>query len=733
MKKLVKEILENRIIDNSKINKYVKDSKKVKTNSDKIFFLKEYAKKASYPGLYIHDEFLTCSSTTKEYSQFIIWLIKKDPYMLDASSLTGIYEKNSKLGEFLFVELSKSKEIDVAYALGTMLGGLGIKKPEKLYELVLKKTFPNNPEIILINSIWQTSYYHKIPKKIILKILEYTKSKNETIKFYAISILMDRFNRNSLVKKKILQFAKSDNKTKRFISQRTTFMHRTNKVLAIKLLKECIKTKDEQLKKEIISSLGFISKEYPIDCLIMMKDSIKKSNSAVLGQMTSYAMEQIGKSKNTEKIEKFLFNWIKTEKSGTILQFTLPSILLEIYNNRSEGLLKLLKKLNYKEKNKSRLIAKTFETFLSQAGSQAKTPSFLSGSKKILLKIAKRQNIDTGIDDRLNDPHMKVLAIVENINLHKKKKNLSTAKRNLKDFPDIVSFFGKSKILALIEKNPNHPLVNLLHRADVSETTIKKYDKAIGKQSDPMSKNMIFHSFLNQFHPQSILKDLDIALGMIGNVKSKEIRSMLLNVHQFNSAIIQAIMFSRLKTKYPVELDPQVGNNKLDLLTNMDNQDYYFEIYTPEENKKLRYLNTVQSIDTEHTKTKISQKLKGQIKAADSLNQPLIVVIDNQNIAIDEYDIINAMFGTYQWTMLWDKKTGKEVKSYATRKDDSFGRKLEYGKAISAILIVRREVDHRDMKVKLVGKTIPNPYAKIPLDRKTIKKIENVLLGTSIN
>ena len=602
-----------------------------------------------------------------------------------------------------------------------------------MYDLLSKNSFPNHPEIILMNSILQTSYYHKIPKKNILEILDYTKSKDDEIKNHAISILMDRFNKNSLIQKKILQFAKSNDKMKQFISQRTTFMHRDNKKLSIKILQECIKTKDEKIKKDIISNLSLISEEYPIECLKMMKESIKKSNSPILGQMTGHAMEQIGKSEETRKIAKFLIDWIKVEKSRTILQHTLPTILLEIYNDKSEGLLKILKKLNYKEKNESHLIAKTFETFLSQAGPQSKIPSFLSESKKILLKIAKHQNIDTSIDDRLNDPHMKVLALVENINRNKKKKDLSIVKQNLEEFPGIISFFGKPKILSLIEKYPNHSLVNLLYRSKVSEKTIKKWNKAIDRQTDPMSKNMVFDSFLAQFRPQVILKDLDMALGTIGNIKSKEVRNMLLNVHQFDSAIIQVIMFSRLKLKYSVELDPQVGNNKLDLLTNIDNQDYYFEIYTPEENKKLRYMNTAQSIDTEHTKTKISQKLQNQIKAADSLNQPVIVVIDNQNMAVDEYDITNALFGTYQWTMLMDKKTGKEVKSYATRKDDSFGKKLEYGNVISAILMVRRDVDHRDMKVKLTGKLIPNPYAKIKLDKKSIKKVEKALLGISLN
>ena len=76
VKKLVKDILEKRIIDNDKINEYIKDSSLIKTKSDKILFLKEYVRKFPYPGLYVANEFLKCASLTKEYSKFIIWLIK---------------------------------------------------------------------------------------------------------------------------------------------------------------------------------------------------------------------------------------------------------------------------------------------------------------------------------------------------------------------------------------------------------------------------------------------------------------------------------------------------------------------------------------------------------------------------------------------------------------------------------------------------------------------------------
>ena len=732
IKKLVKDILEKRIRGNDKINEYVKDSNLIKTKSDKIVFLKECVKQLPYPRLYVANEFLKCASLTKEYSQFIIWLIRENSHILNVSSFTEIYDKNSKLFEFLCVKLSKNKDVLVACALGTMLGGLGRKEPGKLQDLVLSNTYPNHPEIVLINSIWQTSYYHKISQKIISKILEYTESNDETIKFHAISILMDRFTEHFPVQKKLLRFARSDDKTRRVILNRSLGIQIENKPFCLKLLQQCIKTKDERLKTDIVSNLGFISDEYPTECLIMMKDSIKKSNSLELEEVASWSFEQIGKSKDVKKIEKTLLDWVNAEKSRTLLQFTLPEIFTEIYKNNNSAMMDLFKKLNYKQKNKSILITKTLEEFLSNAGNPVRNSAFLDDSKKILLKIAEHQKIDTGIDDQLNDPYMQVLALIENINLRKKKINPSVAKRNLKNYPNIIAFFGEAKLHSLIDNHPNHPLVIYLNKAKVSKTTFNRYTRTVDKFTDTLTKYSIIDALMVQYHPGSLLTDLDVSLKMIGNVKSKEIRKMLLDTHQFNSALIQANMFSRLKQKYTVELEPAAGDNKLDLLLTMDKRNYYFEIYTPEENKKSRYIRNVQRMDTKYTKLKISRKLEGQIRAADALNEPLIVVVDNQNMTVGEHDIVNALFGTFQITVQIEKKTGKEVKSYPTRADDSFGRKLEHGKAISAIMIVRREVNDQDLKVKLFVRTIPNPYAKIPLDKKTIQKLESALFATAI-
>lgn len=735
IKNLVKKIEEKRIIDNNEINNYVEKSNLIKTKSDQIIFLKEYTKIFPYPGLYVGKEFLKCATLTKKYADFLVWLVKNDFYILDRSELVEAYKNNPELVEYLYNELSKNTDESVAYVLGSLLGGMGIKEPQKLFDLLLKNNDLVKPEPVIISAIQETSYFHKIPKKFIDILLRYSNSEDRSIKNNAIRVLLNRFNKNKKVCRKLTSLAKTDDDTKSMIAQLTGGISKENPALCLQLLQQCAKTNEQQIVLGIAMYVGYISRNYPIECLAILKNWLKKFDLVMPSQHMMWSAEEIGNSNSFEKLEEFLLMWIKTERDYRVLRSSLPNLIHEIYKGNGSNLLLLLKKIDFKQNRKAMLITKILEVFLSEGerDNQIRESSFLKACTKILLKIADRQNIDTIVDERIYDPYQQVLALIENINIHKKKINPLIAKRNLKQYPNIIAFFGEDKLHKLIDDYPNHSLVIFLQRAKVTKNVIEKYEKTIQKQTDQLRQAQIFDFFKSRFHPESLLLDLDHSLKMIGNERSKKIREMLLQPYQFDSAWIQVNMYARFKKKdHFVELDTKVENTDLDILLIMNKKKYFFELYTPEENRELRYIRTARSIDTAHSKEKILRKLKKQIIAADSLNEPVILVMDNHNMSVGEYDITNALFGTEQWTILFDKKTGKEVKSYTTRADDSIGRRLEYGKVISAIMIVRRYVDQQDLRVKLYGKTILNPYAKIQLDEKSIKEIEMMLFGTTI-
>lgn len=75
-----------------------------------------------------------------------------------------------------------------------------------------------------------------------------------------------------------------------------------------------------------------------------------------------------------------------------------------------------------------------------------------------------------------------------------------------------------------------------------------------------------------------------------------------------------------------------------------------------------------------------------------------------------------------------DKKDGKIVDEFATRARDSIS-ELPHGKVISGVILLKRDMDDNDLKVKLYGQTFLNPGAEIPVSKELVEKIESTLLG----
>ena len=736
IKNLVKEIKEKRIIDNNKINNYVLKSNIIKTKSDQIVFLKEYVKIIPYPSLYVGTEFLKCASLTKEYADFLVLLVKTDINMLDRSTVTSIYENNPELVEYLYKELSQNMNDNVAYFLGSLLGGMGVKEPQKLFELFLKNKNFVNPEPVLISAIQDTSYSHKIPKKIIGKLIKYCNSKNSHTKWNAVRVLVNRFNENPEARRKLIHLAKTNDDTKAAIAQFSGGISKENPALCLQLLQECAKTNNKSLILNNISLyVGFISKDYPIKCLAILKNWLRKFDLVMPGQHMMWSAEQIGETKCFEKIEEFLLEWIDneirryTKNTYRVLEFSLPRLTYEIYKKDESHLLLLLEKIDYKQKRKSSFIVRTVETIFSEAYDQ-KSTSFNDSCRKLLEKIAIHQNIDTSIDQDIENPMMQTLALVQNIRLHKKQIDPAQTKRNLKQFPNIITFFGRKKLHELIDTEKNHPLVLFLSKSKVTKQFMKRIAKKIDQTDDESYKRRLMQVLLGRFHPQVILDDLNKSLEGLDTKGTKELKGQILH-EGFYPGLIQLNIYTRLKKKYHTELEPKVPPKTLDVKLIIDNKNYFFEIYTPKNPKRLDYVKTAHTIDKDKTLDKIIEKFLGQLKACKGLNSPVILIIDNQNMGMDEYDIRNFLEGTLQFRIPLDG-SNKKLKPYAIRANDSFNEKFEEGSLLNAIILLRRAVDDRDLKVKLYGQTYENPRAKFPIDEKTFKKIEDGLFNTGV-
>ena len=412
IKNLVNEIVKVGTLNNNKINDYVTKSNLVKTKSEQIIFLKEFVKKHPYPKLYVDDEFLKCASTTKEYSKFIVWLIKAKPNIMDRSHLIEIYENRPELFEFLFKELSKSKHIAVSFKLGMLLRVMGSHHPQRLFDIIINNKILYNIEVVTAVSIQETN--HAIPAKIISRLVRYTGSKNDIVRHAAIGVLINKFHKNPKIAKKLMRLARTDDKTKECIVQEAIRINQSNPELYLQLLQQCAKTNSLNHVANMSFYIQSVSERYPIECMDIIKKWLKKFELIWPDQFMLGAAEQIGKTKCFKKIEDFLLEWINidskrsTKNTRRVLGSSLPRLIHSIYKNDESHLLSLLEKIEYTEKKKSLLIVSTMETVLSE-DYHHKNESFANSCRQLLEKIAIHQNLDVSIEHDIENPVMQTL------------------------------------------------------------------------------------------------------------------------------------------------------------------------------------------------------------------------------------------------------------------------------------------------------------------------------------
>ncbi len=150
------------------------DQNQIETKSEQITFLKYCAENYQpYFQIYMRKELKKYVKKTKQSAEFIMWLAKTDINLINYDILIELYDEDLDLFRFFHDEFSKDKNISTAQILGILLGGMGKSKPSQLFEILLAKEHKYNLEIVAINSIWVTSKYQKIPKKIISLIIRH--------------------------------------------------------------------------------------------------------------------------------------------------------------------------------------------------------------------------------------------------------------------------------------------------------------------------------------------------------------------------------------------------------------------------------------------------------------------------------------------------------------------------------------------------------------------------------
>jgi len=146
---------------------------------------------------------------------------------------------------------------------------------------------------------------------------------------------------------------------------------------------------------------------------------------------------------------------------------------------------------------------------------------------------------------------------------------------------------------------------------------------------------------------------------------------------------------------------------------------------------ELKYLKTVVSQAGSRTKSKIKEKLEGQIpEIARNTDAPIFLAVNRGRAGIDDMDIADALYGSLKLVMHFDKQTGKAVKTEPVREADGISTDAA-GRQISGIILYRTFFDFADGKEKLEGEIFENDTDR-PVDKELIEKLKNVLFKKAL-
>ena len=732
--RIVKEIQEKRIFKVGEVKSYLNSNNLVKSKEDMMQIIHAVVNQNALFPEFVQGQLADCASESDEYYNLIVALAKNPQNSYSLVSLIELYKKDDKIALWLINKLNQLDDESVAVPLGYLYGGMGKEEPDKLFCMINQKLTPTQ-KIAYSIAINVASVETSIPRKIIDFIISLSESDVTSIRRSAINSLSWALISIPKVQKHLLNLAKNgDGQTKLILVGYVFPNYRKKKDFVFSILKECSKTRDNQVRKEVSICLASFASEYPLDCIKITK-RWSKDSKFLYGSHENWFLEEIGKGK-LDKIYKFMESWVHNEKDINIKIIALPHIMARVYQADDKRLIKLLKTIDYKNKTMDILIRSTLKKFLSEAyGNVRPSPEFYKECEKILLQIAKHRKLNVKPDPQWTNPLIRTLAMIREIETKKKNPSVKDAKKNLKHFKNLVRVLKKNKLEKIICDQSSHQLVNFLSRAFVSKSVVNKKLKEIENEKFPWKKQVRIDSLIGEYYPFAILADMDASLSLFkdNDQGMQRIKRGLLEENEFFETLTELNISARLKKKYPVTLQPPIGKkNVLDIQALIENKEVLFEIFKPKGDIRLEYVETVHGI-ANVIRDKIVKKIDEQIKYALDSKLPVVLIIDKTDAhEIDDLQIIDTLFGTMQITMRFDKKSKKVVDEFPSRATDSIYRKSKNAHVLSAVMLVRRYYDHTDMKVKLSGELFPAPRPAIPLGKKSGEVIKKAVFGTAM-
>ena len=299
--------------------------------------------------------------------------------------------------------------------------------------------------------------------------------------------------------------------------------------------------------------------------------------------------------------------------------------------------------------------------------------------------------------------------------------------RVLKDFSELKVM--ENWLRNLMSSRRKHPLKSVIK--NYRKNKPKRYDemiKILKSQEDSMKKVHAYLYVSSHFGCLFLLKYINTCISVIKDIKGfKKLIKNLQNPEQFKDTLSEIEFNAYFAKRYSLELEPSLGNKKLDSKINLDKRNILFEIITPKTYKLLENSKKAIMIPN-RSKNKFLDKIDKQIAPSKELIKfPLIIVVNTSHSEIDEFDIENALLGEFRFNFIRDNKTGKIIHEYEDRNKNSLNDTNPLSRFISAILIYNKQIGLGIVEFK--KSLVLNDNAKYPLNANEYKKLLRFNLG----
>ena len=323
----------------------------------------------------------------------------------------------------------------------------------------------------------------------------------------------------------------------------------------------------------------------------------------------------------------------------------------------------------------------------------------------------------------------------------KTKYNFSLIRKNISKYDKVYEF--TSNFIDKLESNPKKysPIIWL------GETENPNLDDFKFNENDSeITKSLKIKFTRDQFWARAYLKMLNMVFKKFENLKNendsnyiKKIGTKFSDEYSFWSYESELVFINQFSNDVIVSLEPKVPNRDdgyLDLKVKLFKKNIYFEVYRPELNRKLNFSNGAVTLGNVAFNA-INRKFK-QLMADITLEEMMtekrsdlfFVVVDrSSNPMIDEFQVMDAFFGSYAVNLIKDKNENV-VNVVNSRLDDSIHNKNSNTDIISGVILFKQILmfdKNNEPFIKLDGNIILNPHAVNTLDSNELSELKKII------